>query len=169
MSKFPLLFAGVCLAGTLAACTPMQLKAVPAHRSAWSLKITLDQPSVKAGTAISGHATLTNNSIKAQITSLCGGNYLIVGLGNKKVPFRPVISLPWCVTHQPPGKRVFPISVRTNYPGCTGNHINGFPQCSTTNPRIPNLPAGTYHVYVEDLGLSNVQIAISPKTVIVTN
>jgi hypothetical protein len=140
-----------------------------------TIRISLDQTHVAAGTPIKGTAVLTNNGSKTMPVQQCATDgWLAVGLANKAIPYSPGFALVACPPSVVllPGPNRFPVKVSTTYGSCLqpgGQSVIFIPKCVpntvSANP-LPPLPAGRYVTKVVTMGLPS-NTAIS-KSVVVT-
>jgi hypothetical protein len=157
--------AGLVLAGVaLAGCGSAQSSSPSTHRDLVSpfypscsaascgsgqvvVGVTLHRTTVRAGVPIRGSLVLTNDTGKWISVEGCqvDGN-LVVGIGNKKIPFAPTNGGVACVSRIGPGSHRFPQEVLTTYEACGGG---GLPKCGHGVNTMPPLPAGHYFTSVE--------------------
>ena len=135
-----------------------------------TIRVTLADTRVTAGTAIKGEAVLINTTSKTVTVESCAADgWLEVGLVNRQITFEPANPAIAC---QPsvrllPGLNRFPFSVLTSYQGCTqagGSSSTNEPLCIATG--LPALPAGEYITKVITSGLP--AGTRSPRTISVT-
>ena len=123
-----------------------------------TIRISLAQTRVIAGTSITGEAVLTNTTSKSITVEGCfAGGWPQVGLVNSNITFEPAIPANLCLTtiRLPPGPNRFPFDVVTHYQACVqsggGSPSTNMPPCTTTG--APALPAGNYTTKVITNGL----------------
>src|SRR5450759_1291591 len=131
-----------------------------------TIRISLAQTRVIAGTSITGEAVLTNTTSKSITVEGCfADGWPQVGLVNSKITFGSVTPANLCLTtiRLPPGPNRFPFDVVTHYQACVqsggGSPSTNMPPCTTTGAPAftttgaPALPAGNYTTKVITNGL----------------
>ena len=123
-----------------------------------TIRISLAQTRVIAGTSITGEAVLTNTTSKSITVEYCAADgWLEVGLVNSKITFEPANPAVACPPsiRLSPGPNRFPFDVVTHYQACVqsggGSPSTNMPPCTTTG--APALPAGNYTTKVITNGL----------------
>ena len=149
----------------LGACSPSEggqhvVAPVPHRTPALTpitIRISLAQTRVIAGTSITGEAVLTNTTSKSITVEQCARNgWLKVGVVNSQIQFDPPFTEVACAPsiRLMPGINRFPITVATTYQECLGpggKSITYIPPCPASGE--PPLPAGTYRTKVVAVGL----------------
>jgi len=131
-----------------------------------TIRISLAQTRVIAGTSITGEAVLTNTTSKSITFEGClAHGWPQVGLVNSKITFGGFTMADLCLgtIRLSPGPNRFPFDVMTHYQACVesggGSPSTNMPPCTTTGAPAftttgaPALPAGNYTTKVIANGL----------------
>jgi len=125
-----------------------------------TVRVTLRQHRVIAGTPIKGIVVLTNTTASPITVDTCAANgWLAVGLSGRvdSHPFLHTLIRCTPTVRLARGANRFPVVVITTYAGCTQPEPAGssptltMPTCTVAGP--PPLPAGTYSTKVDVVGL----------------
>jgi hypothetical protein len=139
-------------------------------RSSFSVRITLDNTRVRAGTYLHGVAYVTNSSNQPLLVPSCNkGGLLAVGIQNKAIPWQLAIAGTGCTAkyYVPPGTMRIAFEAPTTYDSCVrqaSDAVGNEPLCVHQLP--PPLPKGKYYTVVGMLGLPPGTSLATPLTVI---
>jgi hypothetical protein len=117
------------------------------ERATVTARVVLPSTTMTAGSSMSGHVIVENNTGSALHERGCGP-YFKVALGNDKI--QPVVQWPQslCPMAIPTGRSSYPVTVSASYLVCSeGQHLAGNPgsePCLLNPPRPPPLPPGEY-------------------------
>jgi hypothetical protein len=133
--------------GGQAAGTPRAVRSAPqATPAPWLLpaRVVLPATTMTAGSSMTGHVLVDNTTGHAIHVAGCGSLFqILLTSGN----YRPAVAWPSCLQWLtiPAGKTSYRVTLSASYSQCSqGGRQDGLIACPP-GPRMPPLPAGTYH------------------------
>ena len=119
-------------------------------RSGVTARVVLPALKMIAGSSMSGHVVVENNTGHALHATGCISLFQ-VALGNAQT--HPAPAWPLCLQEFtiPTGKSTYPVTVRASYPGCSATVQSGLPVCLPSG-RPPPLPPGNYRAMLFESG-----------------